>query len=79
MDDEAREFVIRSLANIWTFNALFLSHLLRTLRENGCSEEALSDMLEQIDAEVGVLEGEDDQAYATGLLAVARQRMREER
>lgn len=72
MDPEDREFVVRSMANLWSFQALFISHLFRSARDEGVSREALERLLQRIDSDIEVLEGEDDRAHATGLLAAVR-------
>lgn len=75
MDSEDREAITRSIANLWTFNALFISRLLATLRSEGsASPAAIERLLQELDAATDeVLDGEDDKLYAAGLLATARQ------
>lgn len=76
MDPEFREFVIRSTANIWTFNAIFIGQLVYSLREHGMASEEIEAMLQNIDRECDEhLEGEDDRLHAAGLLAVVRNRL----
>lgn len=76
MDAEFREFVIRSLANVWTFNAIVIGQLTYSLRASGMSREEVEAMLQNIDRECDEhLEGEDDRLHAAGLLAVVRTRL----
>ena len=77
MSPEDREMVTRSIANLWTFNAIVISRLVRTLRQHSVPADALGRMLEEMDDAVEVLDGEDDRAYATGLLAVVQNALRE--
>lgn len=72
MSPEDRDAITRSIANLWTFNAAFMARLVRTLREQAVPAEALGRMLEQLDGDVDALEGEDEQAFATGCLATVR-------
>jgi len=69
--------VTRSIANLWTFNAIVISRLVRTLRQHSVPADALGRMLEEMDDAVDVLEGADDRAYATGLLSVVQNALRE--
>ena len=78
MSPEDREMVTRSLANLWTFNTIFISSLARILRDTGTPPEALDHMLEEMDGVLEALEGEDDRAYAMGLLATVRKLLRED-
>ncbi|MES2272532.1 MAG: hypothetical protein V4533_16790 [Pseudomonadota bacterium] len=78
MEPKDRELVTRSIANLWTFNALFIGHLLRSLRESGMQPATIEALLQTLDAESDeVLEGPDDQLYAAGLLAVVRNALAE--
>lgn len=74
MSPEDRESITRSIANLWTFQALFMSRLLGTLEQHGAlSERAIEAMLQDLDAATDdVLEGHDDKDYAAGLLATVR-------
>lgn len=73
MSPEDREMVTRSIANLWTFNALFISRLLRTMRDAGMPHGQIEKLLQQLDEETDeILEGHDDKLYAAGLLASAR-------
>ncbi|HET6407156.1 MAG TPA: hypothetical protein VFG14_04685 [Chthoniobacteraceae bacterium] len=70
---EDRELMIRSIANLWTFQAAFVGRLMLTLRQSGAlSAEQAENMLQALDEDCQTLEGDDEQAYATGLLASAR-------
>ena len=75
MSPDDREAIIRSIANLWTFNALFIGQLLSTLeRDGGLSAGAIERLLQGLDADADqILEGPDDQMYAAGLLASVRQ------
>jgi len=77
MSPEDREMVTRSIANLWTFNAIVISRLVRTLRQHSVPADALGRMLEEMDDAVEVLDGEDDRAYANGVLAVVQNALRE--
>lgn len=72
MSPEEREAITRSIANLWTFNAIFISRLAGTLRDSGLPAEEIEAMLQSIDEAVDILDGEDDRGYATGLLAAVR-------
>lgn len=73
MSPEDREAITRSIANLWTFNALFIGQLLASLRDQGFAAEAIEGLLQELDASTDeVLEGPDDQLYAAGLLATVR-------
>lgn len=73
MSPEDREAITRSIANLWTFNALFISRLLHALREDGLPSAKIEWLLQEMDAASDeVLEGPDDQLYAAGLLATVR-------
>ena len=74
MDPADREAITRSIANLWTFNALFISRLLGTLEAHGgLSPTAIESLLQQLDeASDEVLEGPDDQLYAAEAVAVVR-------
>ena len=73
MSPEEREAITRSIANLWTFNALFISRLLQAMRDGGMPNERIEALLQQIDADSDeILEGPDDQLYAAGLLAAVR-------
>ena len=76
-----REAVIRSIANLWTFNALFISRLLVVLEDSGSLSPArIEALLQDLDASSDeVLEGPDDQMYAAGLLATVRQLLAQHR
>lgn len=77
MSPEDREAITRSIANLWTFNGLFISRLLQTLRDDGLPAERIERLLQTLDAETDeILEGPDDQAYAAGLLASVRTLLR---
>lgn len=76
MSPEDREMVTRSIANLWTFNAMFISQLLYSLRESGMAGEQIEELLQALDAECDeILDGPDDQLYAAGLLATVRSRV----
>lgn len=75
MSPADREMVTRSLANLWIWQTAFTARLLEALRENGMPPEALERLLQALDQDTDALEGVDDQAFATGLLAVARSRL----
>jgi hypothetical protein len=76
MGAKDREVVTRSIANLWTFNALFISQLLYSLRASGMAAEQIEELLQGLDADAdAVLEGEDDKLYAAGLLATVRGRL----
>ncbi len=71
MDD--REVFIRSIANLWTFEAAFIGRLMLALRAEGSlSAEATEAMLQELDRDCEFLEGRDDQDHATELLAHVR-------
>lgn len=73
MSPEDREAITRSIANLWTFNALFISRLLQTMRDGGLPNEKIEQLLQTLDAETdAILDGEDDKQFAAGLLASAR-------
>jgi len=78
MSPQDREEITRSIANLWTFNAIFISRLSRILRDTGTPIEALDHMLEEMDHTLDVLAGEDDRAYAMGLLATVRKLLHED-
>lgn len=70
---EDREFIIRSIANLWTFNALFIGRLMVALRSTeALSDEAVEKLLQLLDQDAEVLDGADDQEAATALLASVR-------
>lgn len=76
MSPEEREVVTRSIANLWTFNAVFISQLLYSLRKGAMRDEEIEALLQAVDEETdAVLEGEDDKLYAAGLLASVRSRL----
>lgn len=76
MSPEDRDSVTRSIANLWTLQAMVLSRLMGALREEGLlSSEQIDWHLQQIDNDVDVLDGEDDQQYATQMLATVRARL----
>jgi hypothetical protein len=77
MSPDEREAVTRSIANLWTFNAAFMARLVRMLRDQAVPAEALGRMLQELDGDVDALEGEDEQAYATNLLAMVRRALSE--
>lgn len=77
MSPEDREAITRSIANLWTFNAIVISRLVRTLRQHAVPADELARMLEEMDAAVDVLDGEDDRAFATGLLSTVQHALRE--
>jgi hypothetical protein len=77
MSPEDRDAITTSIANLWTFNAAFMARLVRTLRDQAVPAEALGGMLQELDRDIDVLEGDDDQAYASGLLALVRARLLE--
>lgn len=71
MDD--REVFIRSIANFWAFNRLFIGRLLLALKKDGAlSDETIQELLREADEDAQLLEGEDDRACATELLAGVR-------
>lgn len=73
MSPEDREAITRTIANLWSFNAIFIGRLLGAIRDNGMPEERIEALLQQLDAETDqILEGPDDQLYAAGLLATVR-------
>lgn len=73
MAERDQDFVERSIANLWTFNAIFLSQLLSSLRGNGLPTEEIEALLQRLDEEANaVLEGDDDKLHAAELLASVR-------
>lgn len=81
MDAADRDAITRSIANLWTFNAIFIARLLGHLEEeSGISEGTIDRLLQGIDADAdAILDGPDDQIYAAGLLAAVRERLRQRR
>lgn len=77
MSPEDREAITRSIANLWTFNAVFISRLLGELEEDGRIDAAtIERMLQGMDDDAdAILEGDDDKLYAVGLLAAVRGRL----
>jgi hypothetical protein len=73
MSPEDRASITTSIANLWTFNALFISRLLETLRNEGLPADKIEHLLQILDRDTDeILDGVDDQAYAAGLLASVR-------
>jgi hypothetical protein len=73
MSPEDRAAITTSIANLWTFNALFISRLLETLRNEGLPADKIEHLLQILDRDTDeILDGVDDQAYAAGLLASVR-------
>lgn len=71
--DERDEIIARSVANLWTFHAAFMGRLMLRLRSSGAlSAVDVEQMLQSLDQDCEILEGQDDQMYATGLLASVR-------
>lgn len=72
MSSDEREAIMTSIANLWTLNAVFISNLLRALRDTGFPAERLEELLQGIDSSTEALEGETERAYAVGLVATVR-------
>ena len=81
MSPEDRESVTRSIANLWTWQALFISRLLGTLEAEGSlSPKAIERLLQDLDAlSDQTMDGVDDQLYAAGLLATVRKLLAQRR
>lgn len=74
MSPEDREGITRSIANLWTLQAILLAEIMRAVRDAGAlSPVQCTRLLERIDGYADALEGTDDQAYAMQLLATVRQ------
>lgn len=77
MSPEDREAVVRSIANLWTLHTSVLAEIMRGLHDAGAlSPDQCKAVLERIDLRIDALEGEDDQQYATEMLATVRQLLR---
>ncbi len=76
MSTADRETVSRSISNLWTFNALFIGHLLHSLQKGGIPVENIEEALQNLDRDCEILEGHDDQIHATNLLASVRMLLR---
>lgn len=72
MSPDERSAITTSIANLWTFNAVFISHLLRALRDSGFPVERLEALLQELDSSSDLLEGETERAYAIELAATVR-------
>lgn len=78
MSPEDRIAIARSIANQWTFQTSFMVQIMSALQSEGAlSEAAIEGLLQRLDANADLLEGEDDQAHATGAVATVRQLLRE--
>jgi hypothetical protein len=79
MSPDDREAITRSIANLWTLQTIVLAEVMRAVRDAGAlSPEQCTRLLERIDGYADALDGEDDQAYATNLLATVRQMLERE-
>lgn len=73
MSPEDRDAITTSIANLWTFNAVLTTQILRGLRDEGAmSAAAIERTLQRTDAMVEAIDGELDQRFATGMLATVR-------
>jgi len=73
MSPEDQDAITRSIANLWTLNAIVLSAVMRGLQAEGAlSNAAVEGILQSIDRFVDTLDGPDDQEYATRMLASVR-------
>jgi hypothetical protein len=73
MSPEERSEIGRALSNQWLFQAAFVGRLMLALRSSGAlSAEAADQMLQDLDQDLEALDGEEDRAFATAVLASAR-------
>jgi hypothetical protein len=73
MHSEDRSELIARIANLWSFNALFLSRLMLVLREEGTlSAGGVEKLLQDLDRGIYILDGMEEQAFVTRLLATVR-------
>ncbi len=73
MSPEERTEIVRSVANLWTFQTSFMVQIMLALQaERVLSGAAIETVLQRLDRDADLLEGETDQQMASNAVATVR-------